>query len=267
MACGRFRPPRISGRAWPVTSGWPSVLRAGLRLTHVTLGEPAQLGQPVRHLVQRRAGDNQQAEAADQGQQRRREPRREPGHQRRGDREADQPPAGLHGGGPGAGMRGAGRDVDEAERAEHQRGPADHHPPGLRVPVGMPQVAPGQQAEQERQQPGGRAEGAVQQAGDQPGGRVAHPGPRGWPRRRWPRPGRPGPGRPGGAAGPCPGRSCRRRAPCRRRHARRPSRPRRSAGPPSRPGSGSGRHSAVTGPRTPPRAGYRPLLAVRRLLA
>ena len=157
----------------------PAGIRAGLRLTRVTLGETAQLGQPVRHLVQRRAGDDQQPEAADQGQQRRREPRREPGHQRRGDREADQPPAGLHCGSPGAGMRGAGRDVDEAERAEQQRGPADHHPPGLRVPVGMPQVAPGEQAEQERQQPGGRAEGAVQQAGDQPGRRVAHPGPRG----------------------------------------------------------------------------------------
>jgi len=138
------------------------------------LGEASQFGQPVGHPVHRRPGDHQQPEAADQGQQWRGDPRRQGGHQRGRDEEADQAGAGAHGALPGGWLWRARRDVHQAEAAQQQAGPADHHPPGLRVAVGMAQEPPGEQAEQEGHGPGGRAERAEEHVGEHPAGEVVH---------------------------------------------------------------------------------------------
>ncbi len=138
------------------------------------LGEAAQLGQPVRHPVHRGPGDDQQPEPADQREQRRGDPRRQPGHQRGRDEEADDAAAGPHGAHSGRRLRRARRDVHQAEAAQQQAGPADHHPPGLRVAVGVAQEPPGEQAEQQGHGPGGRAERAEEQVGQHPPGEVVH---------------------------------------------------------------------------------------------
>ena len=116
------------------------------------------LAEPLRQPVQRGARDDQEAERGQQREQGRGHPRR----QRRGQRA-------RHGvaevaAGQVQGARAVGRvrralgDVDQAEHAEQQRGPADRGPDGLGVAVGMPQEPPGQQHREHGQDPGQRAE-------------------------------------------------------------------------------------------------------------
>ena len=130
--------------------------------------EAVQLGQPGRYPVQRRAGGHQQAEPGDEGQQRRGHPRGDAADQRRRHRVADEAARGpdrvraVHR--PGRAVR----DVQQAEPADEQSGPADHHAGVVRVPVRVPQVAPGEQPQQERHHPGRLAEPVAEHGGQAP---------------------------------------------------------------------------------------------------
>ena len=111
--------------------------------------------QAVGHLVDRRRGDDEQAEAGEQQQ----DGDGEPGRERRcasgsPSRKPTRPPASL--GRPG----GRVTTCSDAERAERQRGPAEDEPAAAALAVGVAQHAPGRQGEQQRQQQRALAERA-----------------------------------------------------------------------------------------------------------
>ena len=231
------------------------------------LGQAPQLGQPVGDPVHRRPGDHQQPEPADQREQRRGDPRRQRGHQRGRDEEADQPGAGPHGALPGGRLRRARRDVHQPEPAQQQAAPADHHPAGLRVAVGVAQEPPGEQAEQQRHSPGGRAERAEEQVGQHPPGEVVHVEPGGGGDHEGRRQEGQAHAVPLVQRVQVPCAACRTSARRTRPRARPPSTARPPAGPASRPGSGSGRPSAAAAAPRPPRGrplAGRPLPALSR---
>ena len=132
----------------------------------------AQLREPGRHLVDRGAGDHQHAEDREQHQQ---------GYddqgaaqqvqEERGDHEADGA-AGLLEvlGVPAVRLRHAVGDVHQAEHAEQQRRPADDLPAGRAVAVRVAQVAPGDEAQQQRDEPAEQADRPVHHGA----GEVAH---------------------------------------------------------------------------------------------
>ena len=137
----------------------------------------AQLGQPPRDPVQRGAGDEQDAVQGQQREQRHRRPRGDRGGQRAGHGIAEVAAGPVHGARPVGRVRRALGDVDQAERTEQERGPADGGPDRLGVAVGVTQEPPGQQQPEHREHPGQRAEPADGHGPDGPAGRVGHPEP------------------------------------------------------------------------------------------
>ena len=135
------------------------------------------LGEPLRQPVQRGARDDQKAERGQQREQGRGHPRRERGGQRARHGVAEVAAGQVNGARAVARARRALGDVDQAEHAEQQRGPADRGPDGLGVAVGVPQEPPGQQHREHGQDPGQRAEPVDGGGVDGPAGRVAHPRP------------------------------------------------------------------------------------------
>ncbi len=162
MAAGRLRPAR------------PDVAVLSPASAASSAADAAQPGEAFRHPVQRGARDHQQAEPADQREQRGRDPGGDRRDQRGRGEEADEAPGRLDRPRAVGRRRGAVRDVHQAEHAHGQRQPADDDPPGLRVPVRVPQVTPGEQGEQDRQQPGHRAEPAADHVGHQLAGDIVH---------------------------------------------------------------------------------------------
>ena len=79
-----------------------------------------------------------------------------------GDDEADRAAGLLEGLGVAAvRARHAVGDVHQAEHAEQQRRPADDLPAGRAVALGVAQVAPGDEAQQQRHEPAEQADRAV----------------------------------------------------------------------------------------------------------
>jgi hypothetical protein len=152
-------------------AGTGALDRRGLLLVggHLVLGRRtseqlvAQLGQPGRHLVDRRAGDDQDAEDREQHQQGYDDQgAAQQVHEQRGHDEADGA-AGLLEvlGVPAVRARHAVGDVHQAEHAEQQRRPADDLPACRTVAVGVAQGAPGHEAQQQRHEPAEQADRAV----------------------------------------------------------------------------------------------------------
>ena len=137
----------------------------------------AQFAEAFRYPVHRGAGDEQEAVQGQQREQRHRRPRGERGGQRAGHGVADVPAGQVHGARSVGRARRALGHVDQAERAEQQRGPADRGPDRLGVAVRVTQEPPGQQQPQHRDNPGQRAEPADGHGPDGPAGRVGHPEP------------------------------------------------------------------------------------------
>ncbi len=246
MAAGRLRPARPD-----VAVCLPASAASSPR-------DAAQPGEAFRHPVQRGAGDHQQAEPADQREQRGRDPGGDRRDQRGRGEEADEAAGGLIAPAPSAGDGVPCAMCTRPSAPTISARPADDDPPGLRVPVRVPQVTPGEQGEQDRQQPGHRAEPAADHVGHQPAGDIVHDATRWWPRRPRPRRGRRGRRRPCGASGP--GR--RRCGPGPARRSRPRARPastgRRWPGQATRTGSGTRCWTAAGA------AGARPAALVRR---
>ena len=149
------------------------LLRVGRGLLRRRTAEGPVAGgrEPGGDLVHRRAGDDEDAEDGEQHEQGDHDQRAaQQVHQQRGDHEAERAAGLLEVGGvaePGLGH--AVGDVHEAEHAEHQRGPADDLAAGGAVAVGVAQVAPGDEDEQQRDEPGEQPD----RAGDHGAGQVA----------------------------------------------------------------------------------------------
>ena len=120
---------------------------------HDPVGERTE---PGGDLVDGRGGDHEEPEEGEQPQQRHHDVGGlEQVHQQLGDDEADRAARLLEG--CGVAELGGGRavgDVHDPEHAEQQRGPADHLATGGAVGLGVAQVAPGDEAQQQRHQPG-----------------------------------------------------------------------------------------------------------------
>ena len=151
------------------------IVRAGPRLA--VPEQLAQFGEALRYPVHRGPGDEQEAIHHQQRQQRRRRPRCDGGGERPGHQVAHEAAGLMH---P---VRAVGRarralgHVDQAGRAEQQRGPADGCADRLGVAVRVPQEPPGQQQREHRYHPGEGAERADRRGTDGPPDRVAHPAP------------------------------------------------------------------------------------------
>ena len=124
-----------------------------------------------------RTGDHEHPEAGHQHQQRRRHPRGERGHQRRGDRVPDKAARRPDGGRAGRRMRCALRDVNKPDHPDKQGGPADGGAGGLRVAVGMPHEPPAEQPQQHRDHERAVAEEPAGEVVDHPAGGVVHADP------------------------------------------------------------------------------------------
>jgi hypothetical protein len=120
-----------------------------LRVGGAAQDRVAQGGDRSGHLVQRRRGHDEQAEAGEQHQHRDGHPRREPALQRVAEQEADDPAL------VGAGL-GALHDVEHAEAAEGEREPADDQAAeaalGVAVLARGGEHAPGAEQQQRRQE-------------------------------------------------------------------------------------------------------------------
>ena len=122
----------------------------------------AELVQARGHLVDGRRGHDEHAEDGQEHEQRHHDVRRaEQVGEQLGDHEADRPAGLLQGAGVAQprGRRAVG-DVHEAQDAEEEGGPADDLAAGRAVVVGVAQVAPGHEAQQERHEPGDEADRA-----------------------------------------------------------------------------------------------------------
>ena len=127
----------------------------------------AQLREPGGHLVDRRRGDHEDAEEGEQDQQRHDDVRRpHQVEQQAGHDEADGAAGGLERVGVAErGLRVAVGDVDDAEHAERERGPADDLAPGGTVVQRVAHVAPADEDQHQRQEP---ADLADRSGGDGP---------------------------------------------------------------------------------------------------
>ena len=129
-----------------VRTGWVGLASSSVLGGRRAAEQPvAELGQPGRHLVDGRRGDDQDAEEREQHQQRHHDVRRaQQVEQQAGDDEADRA-AGLAAGrwrrrAPAAGCRW--RCARCRARRSAKRGPADHLAAGRAVVLGVAHVAP-----------------------------------------------------------------------------------------------------------------------------
>ena len=187
---------RLDGRAEPDLPGdlaaGPAYRAAGaglvvlvdLQAVIVTFGvrpavpeQLAQLGEAFRYPVHRGTGDEQEAIQRQQRQQRRRRPRRDGGGEWPGHHVAHVAAGRTHRVLAVGRPRRALGHVDQAGRAEQQRGPADGRADRLGVAVRVSQEPPGQQHREHRYHPGEGAEAVGRRSADGPPDRVAHPAP------------------------------------------------------------------------------------------
>ena len=137
----------------------------------------AQFGEAFRYPVHRGPADEQEAIHRQQRQQRCRRPRRDGGGERAGHQVAHEAAGLMHR------VRALGRarralgHVDQADRAEQQRGPADGRADRLGIAVRVSQEPPGQQDREHRYHPGEGAERVDRRGTDGSADRVAHPAP------------------------------------------------------------------------------------------
>ena len=139
-----------------------------------------QPGQPVRHVPDRGAGDDEQPVAADQAEQRRRDPGRQPLRQRPRGHHADEAARGLDRGPAAVVVREGGHpagDAEQAEPADQQRGPADLGRREGRIAVRVAEEPPADQREQDRDGERALAHDRARERVDALAGQVVHPRP------------------------------------------------------------------------------------------
>ncbi len=124
--------------------------------------------EPGGHLVERGRGHDEQAEEREQHEQGYDdELAAQQVHEQARDHEADGAAGLLEGLGVAAlRHRQAVGDVDQAEHPEQQRRPADHLTTGGTVALGVAQVAPGHEAQQQRDEPAEQPDRAVDDGAD-----------------------------------------------------------------------------------------------------
>ena len=138
-------------------------------------GPVAGRGQPRRHLVERSGGDDQDAEDAEEQQDRHHDVRRaEQVEQQGGDDVADRAAAlAQRAGVAGDRLRVALGDVHDAEQPQAERAPADELPAGRAVADRVAQVAPADHEQHQRHQPADLADAAGDRDADRAHDRTA----------------------------------------------------------------------------------------------